>query len=189
MDVLSTLLSTFIMIFLAELGDKSQLACMSLASTGKHKNVLWGATCAFLVLNTIAVGFGLKLSLWIPEYYLALGMTTLFSMFALAFLYSALRRHKDEDVSELNVPTTFTSIFIFIFVAELGDKTQITTTGLASTYSIFIVWLGASLALFCSTLLAVYVGARWLANIPIKTLHFVCAGIFATFAFMQALSI
>lgn len=50
--------------------------------------------------------------------------------------------------------------FILVFVAELGDKTQITTMLMAAeNNSIWPVFLGASLALICSTLVGVFAGS------------------------------
>jgi hypothetical protein len=57
-ESLSISLSTFTLIALAEVGDKSQLVCMTLAARHRHWPVILGATTAFLVLNTLAVLFG-----------------------------------------------------------------------------------------------------------------------------------
>jgi hypothetical protein len=59
--------TTFGVIFLAELGDKSQLVCMTLAARHRRWPVLIGAVAAFVVLNSLAVVFGVGLSQWIPE--------------------------------------------------------------------------------------------------------------------------
>ena len=57
-ESLSTSLSTFTLIALAEIGDKSQLVCMSLATRHHHWPVILGASTAFLILNALAVIFG-----------------------------------------------------------------------------------------------------------------------------------
>ena len=61
----------FGLVFLAELGDKSQLVCMTLAARHRHWPVLAGATVAFAILNSLAVIFGAGLSHWVPERVLA----------------------------------------------------------------------------------------------------------------------
>ena len=58
----SVSLSTFTLIALAEIGDKSQLVCMTLAARHRHWPVILGATTAFLVLNALAVLFGAGVS-------------------------------------------------------------------------------------------------------------------------------
>jgi putative Ca2+/H+ antiporter (TMEM165/GDT1 family) len=61
----------FAVVFVAELGDKSQLVCMTLAAQHRHWPVLAGSAAAFLILNTLAVLFGAGLSHWVPEQILA----------------------------------------------------------------------------------------------------------------------
>jgi len=63
-----------------------------------------------------------------------------------------------------------------VFLAELGDKTQLATFSftLSSKYP-FAVFLGGSLALILSTLLAVVVGAGLQKIVPIKILHSIAA--------------
>ncbi|MEP0817420.1 TMEM165/GDT1 family protein [Trichocoleus desertorum GB2-A4] len=58
----------------------------------------------------------------------------------------------------------FCSTFVTIFLAELGDKTQVTTLLMsAESQSPWMVFAGAALALITTSLLGVLVG-RWLAN-------------------------
>lgn len=57
-ESLSISLSAFTLIALAEIGDKSQLVCMTLAARHRHWPVMLGATTAFLILNVLAVLFG-----------------------------------------------------------------------------------------------------------------------------------
>ena len=59
------MLSAFTLIALAEVGDKSQLVCMTLAARHHHWPVILGATTAFLVLNALAVLFGAGVAAWI----------------------------------------------------------------------------------------------------------------------------
>ena len=53
-------LTSFLLIFAAEIGDKSQLVCMALAVRYRALPVAVGAILAFLALNTLAVVFGLN---------------------------------------------------------------------------------------------------------------------------------
>ena len=62
----------FGLIFFAELGDKSQIVCMTLAARHRHWPVLSGVVIAFLLLNTLAVAFGAGLAHWVPQRLLAL---------------------------------------------------------------------------------------------------------------------
>jgi putative Ca2+/H+ antiporter (TMEM165/GDT1 family) len=96
-DSLLAIFSTFGLIFLAEIGDKSQLVCMTLAARYRHTPVLLGSIAAFLVLNTLAVAFGAGLAEWIPDYILASAVAILFGVFGVKLL---LTREEDEDVEK-----------------------------------------------------------------------------------------
>lgn len=65
-ESVSVSLSAFSLIALAEIGDKSQLVCMTLAACHRHWPVLLGASAAFIVLNVLAVLFGAAVATWVP---------------------------------------------------------------------------------------------------------------------------
>ena len=86
-ESLSISLSSFTLIALAELGDKSQLVCMTLAARYRHWPVILGAATAFLVLNTLAVLFGAGVAAWLPERVMAGLVAVLFGAFGLHALF------------------------------------------------------------------------------------------------------
>ncbi|HBA66649.1 MAG TPA: UPF0016 domain-containing protein, partial [Methylococcaceae bacterium] len=61
-------LTSFILIAAAEIGDKSQLVCMTLAARHRALPIILGAIAAFALLNTLAVIFGAAIAKWLPEY-------------------------------------------------------------------------------------------------------------------------
>lgn len=166
----------FAVVFLAELGDKSQLVCMTLAAQHRHRPVLAGSAAAFLILNTLAVLFGAGLSHWIPERILAATVAILFATFGIF----ALRANVDDEnqaVAPRSGHNIFVVTFLMIFLAEMGDKTQIAVAGMASTLPVVPVWIGATLALFATSALGVIVGQKLLRRIPLNRLHKI-SGIF-----------
>ena len=178
-------LSTFTLIALAEIGDKSQLVCMTLAARHRHWPVILGAAVAFVVLNTLAVLFGAGVSGWIPERVTA----GLVAIFFGAFGIHALRT-QEEDSSDKVVERPGHSIFfttlLLIFVAEFGDKTQIAVAGLASSMTPFPVWLGATIALVLVSVLGVWFGRTVLQRFPLLWLHRLSGVIFVLFALLAA---
>ena len=184
-DFISILLSTFTLISLAEIGDKSQLVCMTMAARHRHWPVLFGASIAFLVLNALAVIFGAGVSAWVPERVTAGIVAVLFGAFGI----HALRRQDDEatgDITERPGHSIFFSTLLLILVAEFGDKTQIAVAGLAASMSPLPVWIGASTALIMVSALGVWVGRTVLQRLPGLWLHRIGGGIFLLFAFLAA---
>lgn len=160
----------FGLVFLAELGDKSQLVCMTLAARHRHWPVLAGAIAAFLILNTLAVVFGAGLSHWLPERVLAGAVAILFAVFGILAL-RAREDEGDEEVAEKSGHGIFITAFLMILLAEMGDKTQIAVAGMASTLPAIPVWIGATLALIATTALGVVAGRKLLGRIPLHRLH------------------
>ena len=184
-ESLSISLSSFTLIALAELGDKSQLVCMTLAARYRHWPVILGAATAFLVLNTLAVLFGAGVAAWLPERVMAGLVAVLFGAFGLHALY---KRDDDEsgDVVERSGHGIFLTTLLLIFMAEFGDKTQIAVAGLAGGFDPLPVWFGATTALVMVSVLGVWAGRTVLQHLPLLCLHRVSAAVFLLFALLAA---
>lgn len=189
LELLTTIFSTFGLIFLAEIGDKSQLVCMTLAARHRHTPVLLGAVAAFLVLNTLAVVFGAGLAQWIPDYVLAIAVAILFGVFGVKSILTTEQNNDDGEAVEKPGHGIFVTTFLMLFLAEMGDKTQLAVAALAVTLPPFAVWLGATLALITTSALGIWLGVTLLRRIPIHRLHQI-SGVFflvlAAFAAIQA---
>ena len=178
-------LSTFTLIALAEIGDKSQLVCMTLAARHRHWPVILGAAVAFVVLNTLAVLFGAGVSAWIPERVTASLVAILFGAFGIHALHAQDEGSSDKVVERPGHSIFFTTLLL-IFVAEFGDKTQIAVAGLASSMAPFPVWLGATIALVLVSVLGVWFGRTVLQRFPLLWLHRLSGVIFVLFALLAA---
>jgi len=167
-------LTSFLLIFAAEIGDKSQLVCMALAVRYRALPVATGAVLAFLVLNTIAVVFGASIANWIPELVIAVVVSIMFLLFGFHSLLSKEDEEDGFDDDDLNVKNKqhiIFSTFALITVAEFGDKTQLAVVALSSHSSVLDVWLGSTLALITTSIMAVWAGRTILQRIPIVLLH------------------
>lgn len=186
LETLTAIFSTFGLIFLAEIGDKSQLVCMTLAARHRHLPVLLGAIAAFLILNTLAVVFGAGLAQWIPERILAGAVALLFGAFGIKSLLTQEEVGEDGEVEEKPGHGIFATTFLMLLLAEMGDKTQIAIAGLASTLPALAVWIGATLALITTSALGVWLGVTLLRRIPIHRLHQVSGVFFLVLAAFAA---
>jgi putative Ca2+/H+ antiporter (TMEM165/GDT1 family) len=184
-ETLSVSLSTFTLIALAEIGDKSQLVCMTLAARHRHWPVILGATTAFIVLNTLAVLFGAGVAAWVPERVTAGLVAVLFGAFGIHALYKQ-DDGESEDAAERSGHGIFITTLLLIFVAEFGDKTQIAVAGLAGSFDPLPVWLGATTALVMVSVLGVWAGRTVLQRLPLICLHRISGGVFLLFALLAA---
>lgn len=167
---LSSAGATFLLIALAEFGDKSQLVCMTLAARHRGLPVVLGAISGFAVLNLLAVLFGAAVAAWLPEWVVTVAVAVLFAAFGI----SALRYKEeddDEEVEEKPGHGVFATTFLLIFLAEFGDKTQIAVAGMSSTIDTGAVWIGATLALACTSILGVLAGRKFLHRLPLAWIH------------------
>ena len=180
-ELLSVSLSSFVLIALAEMGDKSQLVCMTLAARHRHWPVLLGAATAFLLLNILAVVFGATVADWLPQNVVSLLVAALFAGFG---IHSLLHADDDEqaEVSDKPGHGIFLTTLVLIFVAEFGDKTQLAVAGLAVRLDPLAVWIGASLALVLVSALGVWAGRTLLQRLPLVWLHRASGVLFLVFA-------
>lgn len=179
-EFLVTASTTLGLVALAELGDKTQLVCMTLAARHPAPPVLLGAVLAFAVLNLLAVVFGAAVAVWLPEWLVAALVAVLFA----AFGVHALRAAGAEavKVEERDGRSVLLSTFVLIFLAELGDKTQLAVAGLAGTQDPLAVWVGGTLALALTSALGVLAGQTLLRRLPLHLLHLVGGALFLLLA-------
>lgn len=182
-ETISAVLASFALIGLAELGDKSQIVCMVLASRHSPWPVLLGATTAFVTLNALAVVFGAGIAAWVPEQAIAITVALLFGAFGINALTA---RDEDEpaEVEERPSRSVFLTTLSLVFVAELGDKTQLAVAGLASSLAPLAVWVGATAALVIVSAMGVWLGRTVLQRLPVRWLHKASGVVFLTFAAM-----
>lgn len=184
-ESISVSLSTFTLIALAEIGDKSQLVCMTLAARHRHWPVILGAAVAFIILNALAVMFGAGVAAWVPERLTAGIVAILFGAFGIHALMQQAEEDSEKVIERPGHGVFFTTLLL-IFVAEFGDKTQIAVAGLAGSMAPLPVWVGATLALVLVSVLGVWAGRTILQRLPLHWLHRVGGGVFLIFAALAA---
>lgn len=183
-------LTSFVLIAAAEMGDKSQLVCMTLAARHRAMPVILGAIAAFAFLNTLAVVFGVAIANWLPDYVVSSVVAVLF----LAFGIQSLRANADEDdenVIEKSSHSLFFTTFLLIAVAEFGDKTQLAVVALSSTQIPLAVWMGSTAGLAFTSILGCIAGRTILQKLSLVWLHRISGTFFvllAIFAGYRAIS-
>ena len=187
-------LKVFFTEFIAEMGDKTQLMLIALTSKYKLKDIIFGTAVAILVLNGLAVLAGGLVSEFIPGWLIK-------TVAALAFLHfaaSTIAGDDDEEEEEGgNSKIKFApfAVFCTFFVAELGDKTQLTAITFGANEGMeaaIVVWIACSLGLFAADILGMLVGYLLKSKTPeglLNTLAFVIFSVFGVYTLYQGLKL
>jgi putative Ca2+/H+ antiporter (TMEM165/GDT1 family) len=175
---MADVLAAFVVVFLAELGDKTQLVALTLAGRYPAVKVLAALGAAIAVLQTLSVTAGALISEAVPDRAIAVGAGLLFLGFA-AWTWRAAEDDDDEAEREATPRGGLLSVAVAFFLAELGDKTMLTTAGLAADRGAVPVWFGSFGAMLAATALAVLAGQLLTKRIRPDTLRRVGAVAFA----------
>jgi putative Ca2+/H+ antiporter (TMEM165/GDT1 family) len=179
--------TVFVLIFLAELPDKTALASLVLGTRYKPLYVFAGTAAAFAVHVGLAIAAGSLLAL-LPHRALQATVGALFLLGALLLLRG---RHGEDDDEHPGLAAgtapTFTRVagtsFLVILVAEFGDLTQIVTANLAAKYhDPLSVGIGAVAGLWAVAALAIAGGRSLLKVVPITVITRVAAAIMLVLA-------
>ncbi len=141
--------AAFVVIFLAELGDKTQLVTISFASKYPHIPVFFGVFLGMSMVTILGVVVGTILFNVIDVFYVKILSGAIFIIFGIWTLWEARKQEeeKDREKSEVKNKKVFSTTFIMISIAEFGDKTQFMVIALTAQYSApILVFLGAILA-------------------------------------------
>jgi putative Ca2+/H+ antiporter (TMEM165/GDT1 family) len=184
--VLGRFLATFLVVFLAELPDKTMVATLVLTTTYRRAFWVWlGAATAFLVHVTVAVVAGDLLG-HLPERPVKIAVATMFSIGAVV-----LWRQRNAGTGEENLhlhaersPIRIAGIaFTTVLVAEVGDLTQLTIASLAASSGQPVpVFVGGLLALWTVAALAAIGGTALLNRVSVRTVRTGAALVFALLA-------
>lgn len=163
------------LVFVAELGDKTQLLILAASLRGRALPVLLGAVAAFALLTVLAAAVGALLGDALPTAAVLVAGGVLFVALG-AHSWREAGEEEDEagDGEDAGGGTGertgsgrgrraagLVGTFLVVLVGELGDKTQLATVGLAARGHPVATGAGALLALAASAALAVVAG-RWL---------------------------
>jgi putative Ca2+/H+ antiporter (TMEM165/GDT1 family) len=151
--------STFVMIFLAELPDKTAVAVLIMASQRHPFGVYLGVCAAYVVQNIVAILAGSLLTL-LPPRVVHMGAGVLFLLFALLMWFQKEEKGgKSKLKSGSHFWKTAWAAFLVIFIAEWGDLTQLATaTQVAATGHPVTVFLASTSALWAASGMFVLIG-------------------------------
>ena len=163
-------------VFLAELGDKSQLLAMTLAARRPAAQVLLGVSLAALLLQGLSAGLGAALASAVPT---STVMLVAGASFLLAALLTLRRSDEEQPLTPTRAGSTVLLSFGALLVAELGDKTMLASAALAAREGPLMTWLGGTAGFVLADALAVVVGAALFRRLPVRAVRLGTAGLLA----------
>ena len=159
-DVLASFLISFGVIFVAELGDKSQLMALAFATRYRMLPVLVGIGVATALVHLVSVLVGAVLGAAIPTRPITIIAAVAFVAFGIWTLRGDELTETEEERAARQARSTVLTVGSVFFLAELGDKTMLATITLATQHGVFGTWLGSTLGMVGADALAIVVGRR-----------------------------
>ncbi|MGK2904250.1 MAG: TMEM165/GDT1 family protein [Mycobacterium sp.] len=185
--MISALLLSFAVIFVAELGDKTQLVAMTFALRYRWWVVLGAITVATTLVHVLSVAIGHYLGAALPGHLLGILAGAMFVFFGLWTLRGDSLSDDEKSRVERAAGIAFFVVTSAFFLAELGDKTMLATITLAADNNWLGVWIGSTLGMVVADGLAIIVGAVAGKHLPERAIQIGAAALFLLFGIFMLL--
>jgi putative Ca2+/H+ antiporter (TMEM165/GDT1 family) len=179
--MLTAALVSLSVVFVAELGDKSQLMTMTYALRHRWWVVLSGVGIASFLVHGLSVTIGHFLGLTLPDRPIAFAAAIAFLLFAVWTWREGRAGTDDEEVKVAEPRHVLLAVISSFVLAELGDKTMLATVALASDHNWAGVWIGATAGMVLADGAAIAVGAVLHTRLPERFLHGLASVLFLLF--------
>jgi putative Ca2+/H+ antiporter (TMEM165/GDT1 family) len=174
-----TVLVAFAVVFVAELGDKTQIVALTLGARYPKMVALTGIAIAYAVTQGVAALLGGALGAALPTEAIGVAAGLLFLGFGGWTLYGG--DDTEDEGEELAGRGTLIGIIGGMMLAELGDKSMLAGAALAADQPPLAVWIGATLGETAAGALAVFVGGALGTRISRRSLQLASGGLFLLF--------
>ncbi len=175
-------LLSFAVIFVAELGDKSQLMALTFATRFPAMSVLIAITIATAIVHLGSVALGATVALLIPTNVISIVAGLAFFAFA-AWTWRGDTLNPDDEAraSRQTTGSVILTVGTAFFLAELGDKTMLATVTLATHEEAFGTWLGSTAGMVAADAIAIGVGRLLGTRLPERTIRIGASVAFVVF--------
>lgn len=174
------LLISTVVIFVAELGDKSQLMAMTFATRYRARDVIIGITIATAVVHLASVGIGAAIGEAFGDYQPAINIAAgvAFLLFAAWTLRGDELTDEEADKARTSQGAAILAVGVAFFLAELGDKTMLATITLATHEGWFGTWIGSTIGMVAADALAIGAGILIGRQLPEKAVRYAATAAF-----------
>jgi putative Ca2+/H+ antiporter (TMEM165/GDT1 family) len=178
---LTIFFASLVFVVLSEMGDKTQLLAMAFASRYRWQTVLWAVFWATLCNHFLAVLAGDYLTAFLPVHYVKIAAAVSFILFGLWTLRGDTLNNEDQRSGS----SPFWAVAVGMFIAEMGDKTQLATFVLAARYeNIIPVWMGTTSGMVIADAIGILVAVVLGKKIPERFVKWFAATIFIVFGLL-----
>src|SRR5438034_7799977 len=173
------LLSSFMVVALAEMGDKTQLVALSMASRDRRP---WVVLLGILIATTVNHALASSVGVWVVTRIPAAVVQWILALSFIGFGVWTLVPDSPIELSRLPAWGPLVTTVVVFFLAEMGDKTQLATVALAARFgSPVAVTAGTTLGMLAADALAVFAGNYLATRLSIIWIRRAAAALFFLF--------
>ena len=180
-----TVLFTF---FVAEMGDKTQLMLFALTSKYKIRSIVLGTAVAICVLNALSVCAGGLLNAFLSAHLWIVKLIACVAFFYFS-VTSLIKSDDEEEGGESKITFASLAVFCIFFIAELGDKTQLSAITFGATNglnaNLLWIWLAASVGFFAADIIGLVLAFVLHGKTPDSFFKILAFLVFAVFGFVN----
>ena len=176
--MLEAIATSFAVVALAEIGDKTMLLAIVLAARfRKPVPIVGGILFATLANHAVASFAGAEAAAWFDGYWFRLAVALGFVAMGLWTLVPD--KFDDDDAPAVTARGAFLTTLVAFFIVEMGDKTQLATVALgAQFHNVVLVAAGTTLGMMIANMPAVLLGDALVRRVSLKAVRIAAAALF-----------
>lgn len=177
------IINSFLLVAATEMGDKTQLLALILAARFKKP---WTIMAGILVATVLNHALAASLGTWVSTRIDSRSLNNILVVIFLAFAVWVLIPDQDEEVKANPRFGAFVTTLVTFFLAEMGDKTQLSTLVLSAEYkNLLLVTLGTTAGMLFSDGLAVFLGEKITKFISMRWIRIFASILYVIFAILM----
>jgi putative Ca2+/H+ antiporter (TMEM165/GDT1 family) len=176
-SIMDALLTSTIIVALAEMGDKTQLLAIVLATRFRAPwPIILGIFVATIANHFLAALLGSQAAAFLDGVWFRYAVAA--SFIAMAIWTLVPDKLEDEADKPARFGAFLTTLIAF-FIVEMGDKTQIATIALGARFhEVIPVTIGTTVGMMLANVPAVFLGNELVKRIPLRVVHMIAAALF-----------
>lgn len=176
---MDAIFNSFILVAVAEMGDKTQLLAFVLAARFRKPWAIFSGIFVATIFNHLLAS---SAGSWVAHSIPKDNLKWILAFIFIAFAGWILLPDKEEGSKDESRFGAFLTTLATFFLAEMGDKTQLSTVALAAKYqNVFLVTVGTTLGMIFSDGLAILFGGKLVEKVPMKSVRMIASALFVLF--------